>query len=145
MLIRNARKAQMKNNIKRLIMFSGIILLFSLVTTLPKIIRGQINHLEDTELLLDNIIKHNKIVLIDFFADWCVPCKNINPVLTQIAYKNQKLLLVKVNTKHYSQLIQQYRIKGLPTLLLFKEGILVKRITGYHTEKEVQRILNEYL
>ena len=135
----------MKNNIKRLIMFTGIMLLFSLITTLPKITRGRINHLEDTELLLDNIIKHNKIVLIDFFADWCVPCKNINPVLAQIAYKNQELALIKVNTQHYSQLIQQYRIKGLPTLLLFKEGILVKRITGYHTEKEVQRILNEYL
>ena len=134
----------MKNNTKRLIL-AGIMLFFSLATTLPKITRGRINYLEEIEFSLDNIIKQNKIVLIDFFADWCVPCKNINPVLNQIAHKNQEILLIKIDTKYYAQLIKQYRIKGLPTLLFFKDGILVKRIKGYHTEKEVQRILNEYL
>ena len=70
-------------------------------------------------------------VLVDFYADWCGPCKMLTPILEQVNAQLQgRLRIVKIDTEKYPELASQYRIEALPTLVLFKEGKPVDRIEG---------------
>lgn len=70
-------------------------------------------------------------VLVEFYADWCAPCKIVAPVLDEIAGKQQgKLLVVKLDTDHAPEISQRYGIRGIPTLILFRKGNEVGRTVG---------------
>ncbi len=131
-----------KNSIKKRIILAT--LLFSTTSLVPELETGRTNNLKDVRLSLDAIISQGGVVLIDFFADWCAPCRNMNPVLTRIAHKNGQIVVIKVNIEDHPASVEKYNIRGLPTLLLFKNGILVERISGYRSEKELQEILNTH-
>ena len=71
-------------------------------------------------------------VLVDFWADWCPPCKMISPLVDEIAQKYEgKLLVAKLDYDANPEIGMQYFVQGLPTLLLFQNGEAVKRILGY--------------
>ena len=73
-----------------------------------------------------NIINSNKLVLVDFYADWCIPCKQIPPILKQVKDElDEKLRIVKVNVDKYPVIATKYQIKSLPTVLIFKKGEVV--------------------
>ena len=61
-------------------------------------------------------------VLLDFYADWCAPCRMLGPVLEQIANDQDEIKVVKVNVDEAGELAQQYGIRGIPTLMIFKGG-----------------------
>jgi thioredoxin 2 len=70
-------------------------------------------------------------VLVDFYADWCGPCKVTAPMLDELAHRHQgRVLVLKVDTDRYPELAQQHGIRGIPTLLLFDEGREVRRHVG---------------
>ncbi|MBK1989178.1 thioredoxin [Sphaerospermopsis aphanizomenoides BCCUSP55] len=70
-------------------------------------------------------------VLVDFYADWCGPCKMMGPILEQVnAQLQDRLIIVKIDTEKYTGLANQYHIEALPTLVLFKNGQPVDRIEG---------------
>ncbi|WP_353932085.1 thioredoxin [Okeanomitos corallinicola TIOX110] len=70
-------------------------------------------------------------VLVDFYADWCGPCKMMVPILEQVNNQlKDRLRIVKIDTEKYTQLASQYGIEALPTLVLFKQGQPVDRIEG---------------
>lgn len=81
---------------------------------------------EVTEIQADEFEKeveqYEGAVLVDFFADWCGPCKMIAPSLVSLAAEKDDLKIVKVNADNASALLAKYGVRGLPTLLLFKEG-----------------------
>lgn len=81
-------------------------------------------------------------VLVDFYADWCGPCRMMNPILEQVnAQMGKKLRVVKIDTEKYTQLTSRYKIQALPTLVLFKQGEPVDRIEGVvPPEQLVQRL-----
>lgn len=71
-------------------------------------------------------------VLVDFWAEWCGPCKTIAPVLEEIAEeRGEKLTIVKLDVDTNPQWAMEYGVMGIPTMLLFKDGKVVERITGY--------------
>ena len=71
-------------------------------------------------------------VLVDFWAEWCGPCKMIAPILEEIADERaEDLNIVKLNVDVYPRWAMKYGVMGIPTLLLFKDGEIVERITGY--------------
>jgi thioredoxin 2 len=75
-------------------------------------------------------------VLVDFYADWCAPCKILAPTMDEIARDNQgRLLVVKVDTDHSPDLAQRYGIRGVPTVILFRDGEEVERTWGIEPEK----------
>jgi thioredoxin 1 len=77
-------------------------------------------------------------VLVDFWAEWCGPCKMVAPIVNQIADEyDGKLRVVKVNADANPDLLTQYGVMGIPTLLLMKDGVAVERIAGYQSKDKI--------
>jgi thioredoxin 1 len=85
-------------------------------------------------------------VLVDFTADWCPPCKMLSPVVDEIASQYENTLrVVTVDADANPQVIQQYAVLGLPTLILFKNGEAVERITGFKPKDKILGKLSGHL
>jgi thioredoxin 1 len=78
-----------------------------------------------------DVLEHDKPILVDFWAEWCGPCRQVSPILEEIAGEHaDKIEIVKLNVDENPRTAAEYRIEGIPTLLLFKNGKLVDRIVG---------------
>ena len=91
-------------------------------------------------------IKNNGIVLVDFYADWCGPCKMIAPVLEELSKEYEgKAAIVKVNVDNEQQLVAQYGVMSIPNLVLLKDGQVVKQVVGYQAKPALEALLNSVL
>ncbi|HYU17862.1 MAG TPA: thioredoxin [Chloroflexota bacterium] len=78
------------------------------------------------------VVQSTTPVLVDFWAEWCQPCKLIAPVLEQIAEEqNSRLKIAKLNVDENPSTMQKFGIRGIPTLILFKEGQPVETLVGF--------------
>ena len=77
----------------------------------------------------------SKLVLIDFYADWCGPCKMLIPVLEELSSKYN---IVKVNVDEFEELAREYGIMSIPALYLFKNGEVIAKIIGYKDKEEIE-------
>jgi len=86
------------------------------------------------------INKSDKPVLVDFYADWCGPCKMVSPVIKQIAgeYKG-RMTTIKVDTDKKPAISAQYKISSIPTIMLFYKGESVMRLQGSHPYASLKR------
>ena len=88
------------------------------------------------------ISSKEKMVLIDFFVDWCGPCKMLAPVLEQLASEYQdKLEIYKVNVDEESDLAMKFGVQSIPTLILFQDGTLVKQSVGFMSKDQLVSLL----
>lgn len=93
-----------------------------------------------------DVLSAKEPVLVDFWAEWCGPCRMLAPVIDRIAQANAgKITVGKINVDENPQVPQQYGIQGIPTLLLFKGGDEVQRLVGFQSEENIQRIIDESL
>ena len=85
-------------------------------------------------------------VLVDFYADWCGPCKSVAPVIQQIAreYKG-KIITVKVDTDKKQDVARKWEIQSIPTLMLFYKGRALMRLSGAHPYANLKRELDQAL
>ena len=91
-----------------------------------------------------DVINSEVPVLVDFWAEWCGPCKALAPVLDEIAGEMQeKAKVVKVNVDENKELAQKYGIRGIPTLIYFKNGQAEKTLVGSQPKAEILKSLNE--
>ena len=83
-------------------------------------------------------------VLVDFYADWCGPCKTMAPILEQVA-KNYagKVKVIKINVDHNQAVAQQYRVQGIPTLILFYQGRILWRQSGVVPAHQLNHIIEQ--
>lgn len=70
-------------------------------------------------------------VLVDFYADWCGPCKMLGPILEEFAKENENVKVVKVNVDEHEDLSREFGVMSIPTLVLFENGTLVKKNVGF--------------
>ena len=78
-----------------------------------------------------------KLVLVDFFATWCGPCKMLSPLLEELANEKPDLLILKIDVDEVGQLAARYGVQAIPTLMLFKEGQLVQTKLGYQNKNQL--------
>ncbi len=85
------------------------------------------------------------VVLVDFWAPWCAPCKMIAPTLNEIADSQNEFVVAKVNVDHNQQLAQKFKVRNIPTMLILKNGKEAGRIVGVKTKraiiKEVEAVM----
>ncbi|MBE1533798.1 thioredoxin [Actinomadura algeriensis] len=94
----------------------------------------------------DEVVKSDVPVLVDFWADWCGPCKMIAPVLDQIAAElDGKLKIAKMNYDENPRTPAMFSVLGLPTLLLFKDGEVVEQVTGAKPKRAFLKIIEPHL
>lgn len=90
------------------------------------------------------VLSASRPVLVDFYADWCPPCRMLAPVLQEVAREVVHVDVVKVNVDHDPDLATRYRVSAIPTLILFKDGQAVERITGFLPKQELKEVLAKY-
>lgn len=84
----------------------------------------------------DEVLKSDKPVLIDFYAEWCGPCKMMAPIIDELAEeKKDEWKIGKVNVDESPGLSQQFGIQSIPTLILFKEGKVVDKFMGFQSKE----------
>ena len=89
------------------------------------------------------IIKSDHPVLVDFHADWCTPCKTMNPILKNIKKElGDKLKIIKINVDNNQQVANKFQVKGIPTFILFQNSEIKWRQSGVLSETEFLEILN---
>tara|TARA_B100002003_G_C13783914_1_gene388043 strand:- start:232 stop:558 length:327 start_codon:yes stop_codon:yes gene_type:complete len=86
------------------------------------------------------------LTLVDFWAEWCGPCKQIGPILEEIAEeKKDRLRIVKLNIDENQQTPQKYGVRGIPTLMLFQDGRLVDSKVGSMPKSSLNEWIESYL
>ncbi len=91
----------------------------------------------------DLVMKSDSPVLVDFWAEWCGPCRALGPVLEEIATEtNGKAKVVKVNVDEAPELANRFGIRGIPTMIFFKEGQVKSTLMGNQPKAEILKQLN---
>ena len=80
-------------------------------------------------------------VLVDFYADWCGPCKMIGKVLEELEDTN----VLKVNVDQFENIARKFAVMSIPTLLVKKDGEVVNKVIGYHSKEQLEELLEQYL
>ncbi len=96
-------------------------------------------------MTFQEIINQDKPVLIDFSAEWCGPCKMMAPVLQQVKKKvGDNASIVKIDVDRNPQISAQFKIRGVPTFILFKDGEQVWRQSGMQSADFLENLLNQH-
>ena len=92
----------------------------------------------------EEVLKGKGVVLVDFFATWCGPCKALSPSLDELAEKVKDVKIVKVDIDADSELSSEYRVMSVPTLKIFKDGEVKESLVGGRPLEELEAKLMEY-
>jgi len=86
---------------------------------------------------------NNEYVLVDFYADWCGPCKMLSPIIDSLASSRNNIKVAKVNVDELSSIARNYSVMSIPTLILFKNGSVVDKKVGFVPEVLLNEWINE--
>ncbi|QZX99153.1 thioredoxin [Halobaculum rubrum] len=104
--------------------------------------RNEPVHVESTEHLQE-LVDEGGVVLTDFYADWCGPCKMLEPIVAEIAAETDATV-AKVDVDAQQRLAQQYRVQGVPTMYLFADGEQVEQLVGVRQKDQLVSLIQQY-
>lgn len=98
------------------------------------------------KMSFNEIIRGESPVLVDFYADWCGPCKMMAPILKELKGRmGEKITIVKVDTEKNPEVAIHYQVRGIPTLILFKKGQILWQQAGVMQASQLETIINQKL
>jgi thioredoxin 1 len=97
-----------------------------------------------TDSIFDETIKSNSKVLVDFWAEWCGPCRMLSPILEEIE-KETKILVGKLNVDENPEKTKEYSVVSIPTMVLFVDGVPVKTLIGAQPKHSLLKELSEWI
>lgn len=95
-----------------------------------------------TESFEKEVLQAEQTVLVDFWADWCGPCKMLGPVIDQIADEHPEVKVCKVDVDKEPSLAMDYRVVNIPNLLIFKNGEKVNQAVGVHSKSDLETMIS---
>ena len=106
---------------------------------------SEIQHV-DENTFQSEVLEAGQPVLVDFTAVWCGPCKMLEPIVVELAKEWQgKVKVVKLDVDHNANIAMQYQVMGVPTLMLFSQGQVKERLTGYQPKKKIVSKLSPHI
>ena len=97
-----------------------------------------------TDSNFEEVIRSNPVVLVDFWADWCSPCRMLSPILDEIS-KETGLVVAKLNVDEHPIKPQEFSVTSIPTMVLFTNGVLTKTIVGARPKHVMLKELEQWL
>jgi thioredoxin 1 len=94
-----------------------------------------------TDNFEQEVLKAEQIVLVDFWAGWCGPCKMLGPIIDQIAEEHPEVKVCKVDVDKEPSLAIDYKVASIPNLLIFKNGEKVNQAVGVHSKSDIEEML----
>ncbi len=91
----------------------------------------------------DSVKNSEKTVLLDFYADWCGPCRMVSPIVEEIAAENPQYLIGKINIDKEPELAQEFHVLSIPTLTVIKDGKVISQSAGARPKNEILAMLKE--
>ncbi|NLD87046.1 MAG: thioredoxin [Clostridiales bacterium] len=89
------------------------------------------------EIFETEVIKSDKTVLLDFYADWCGPCRMVSPLVDEIAKENPEYLVGKINVDTQPELAAKFGVMSIPTLVVMKNGQIVNKAVGARSKEDI--------
>ena len=92
----------------------------------------------------ENSVKNSdKLVFVDFYADWCGPCKMVSPIIAEIGQENKNIKVVKINIDDEKELTKKYKITSIPTLVVIKNGKEITRGIGALSKQRILELISK--
>jgi len=91
----------------------------------------------------DLILNSDKKVLVDFYADWCGPCRMVSPIVDEISEENPDIMVAKINVDNEPELAMQFGVSTIPTLIVLKDGKIVNQSVGARPKPQILALLEE--
>jgi len=95
----------------------------------------------NTENFDEKVLKNTKTVLVDFYADWCGPCKMLSPIVDQIAEENASCDVFKLNVDDAPEIASRYGVMSIPTLIAFKGGEVAGKTIGVQSKQAIEKLI----
>ncbi len=89
----------------------------------------------------DQILKDNEAVFVDFYADWCGPCKMVGPIVEELAGERTDVKFIKVNVDDLPEVAERFGIMSIPTLIYFKNGEVAGQTLGFQPKESIAAII----
>ena len=100
----------------------------------------------NTDLFDTEVLNHEGVTVVDFFANWCGPCRKLGPILEEVERDLEtKVKFTKIDTDENIETAKKYQVSGLPTLLVFKDGEVVERLVGLMPKSTIITNIEKHL
>ena len=93
------------------------------------------------ENFASEVLNSNKPVLLDFYADWCGPCRMVGPIVSEIANERSDVKVGKINVEEQPELAAQFQVMSIPLLAVIKNGKLENQVVGYRSKEQIEAML----
>ncbi len=91
----------------------------------------------------NDVIANNDIVIVDFWAEWCGPCKSFAPIYEKVSERHEDIVFAKVNTEQEQELAGHFQIRSIPTLMIFREQIVLFAQPGMLAEEQLEEVISK--